>query len=65
MSAVGRGVEELRIHTRGNAYRVVYIARMPDAVFVLHAFEKNTQATTLADIRLAKARLQLITGVRS
>jgi phage-related protein len=63
MPSVGRGVEELRVRDdRSNAYRVIYIARLRDAVFVLHAFEKKTQATSLADIRLAKARLQLILG---
>ena len=49
---------------QSNAYRVIYIARLEDAVFVLHVFEKKTQAMSKSDIELAKARLQLLTGGR-
>ncbi|HFF3664184.1 type II toxin-antitoxin system RelE/ParE family toxin [Legionella pneumophila] len=37
-------------------YRVIYTARLADAVYVLHAFQKKTQATAKRDIDLAKAR---------
>lgn len=57
MPAVGSGVEEIRIHAE-NEYRVIYIARFEDAVYVLHCFVKKTQKTSAPDILLAKARLK-------
>ncbi|NJM46691.1 MAG: type II toxin-antitoxin system RelE/ParE family toxin [Alkalinema sp. RU_4_3] len=44
MSIVGSGVEEIRIRADG-AYRVFYIARFEEAVYVLHCFQKKTQRT--------------------
>ena len=44
MSVIGR-VEEIRINT-GKAYRIFYVARFAEAVYVLHAFNKKTQKTT-------------------
>ena len=37
-------------------YRVVYTARLSEAVYVLHAFQKKTQATSKRDVELAKQR---------
>lgn len=60
MPSIGQGVEELRVRDDTGAYRVVYTARLSDAVYVLHAFQKKTRATPKRDIDLAKARfLQL------
>lgn len=56
MRTVGRGVEELRVRDASGAYRVIYIARLKDGVYVLHAFEKATGKTSKADIGLAQAR---------
>lgn len=56
MPAVGKGVEELRIWDESGTYRVIYIARMRDAVYVLHAFQKKTQVTSKRDIDIAKTR---------
>lgn len=57
MAAVGKGVEELRVRDASGAYRVIYIARLKDGVYVLHAFKKTTQRTSKAEIELAQARL--------
>lgn len=57
MPGIGRGVEEIRVQDNSGIYRVVYTARLADAVYVLHAFQKKTQATTRRDIDLARARL--------
>ncbi len=54
MPTIGRGVEEIRVWDEHGTYRVIYTARMADAVYVLHAFEKRTQATSRHDIELAK-----------
>ena len=56
MPAVGPGVEEIRVRDSTGAYRVIYTARIADAVYVLHAFRKQSQATSKQDIELAAAR---------
>ena len=56
MKTIGPGVSEIRIHT-GLEHRVCYVARFPEAVYVLHAFEKRTRQTPQADIDLARRRL--------
>jgi len=61
MSSVGRGVEELRIWDDSGTFRVIYTARRPEAVYVLHAFQKKTQATSQRDIELARKRYAELT----
>ena len=61
MTIVGRGVRELRIHQEGQ-YRVIYVAKIDDAVHVLHAFQKKTQKTRKQDVEIARRRLKEITG---
>ncbi len=53
---IGPGVEELRIRDEGGIYRVIYVARFADAVYVLHAFQKKTQKTAQPDIEIARNR---------
>lgn len=53
MQTIAQGVREIRIHTKGQ-YRVIYIAKFTDAIYVLHAFEKKTQKTKQQDIEAAK-----------
>ena len=65
MPTIGKGVEEIRVAEESGAYRVIYLARRREAVYVLHAFHKKTQATPKHDIDTAKRRLaQLSGGVR-
>jgi phage-related protein len=49
------------IHQEGQ-YRVIYVAKINDAVHVLHAFRKKTQKTRKQDVEIAKRRLQKIIG---
>jgi phage-related protein len=58
---VGKGAYELRVHVQGE-WRVIYVARIAEAVFVLHAFQKKTQKTRKEDIDLAARRLRQILG---
>ncbi|MBB3105173.1 phage-related protein [Azomonas macrocytogenes] len=58
MRTVGSGVREIRLREASGAFRVIYLATLPDAVYVLHCFQKKTQATSKADIDLAAARLR-------
>lgn len=64
MPSIGRGVEEIRVRDDSGAYRVIYTARLADAVYVLHAFQKKTQATSQRDLDLAKKRFQQLEGKR-
>jgi phage-related protein len=58
MTTVGAGVREIRIREAAGAFRVIYLATLPDRVLVLHAFQKKAQATSERDIQLAAARLK-------
>jgi len=55
MLSVGAGAYEIRIHVLGE-WRVIYVAKFADAVYVLHAFQKKTQQTRKEDIELAATR---------
>ena len=61
MTTVGSGCREIRVRTGAGAYRVIYVATVGDAVYVLHCFEKKTQRTAKADIDLAKRRYREVT----
>ena len=63
MKTIGAGVKEIRIK-EGNQYRVIYIAKHEEAVYVLHAFEKKTQRTAQKDIDSAKAALKALNAQR-
>ena len=56
MPSVGKGVEEIRVTDESGSYRVIYLARRAEAVYVLHAFQKKTQATSRRDIEIARKR---------
>ncbi len=63
MPTIGKGVEEIRIWT-GETYRIFYVARFEEAVYVLHAFPKKTQKTSKRDIELGQKRYQEIVQFR-
>jgi phage-related protein len=63
MPSIGKGAEEIRIWT-GDTYRVFYVARFPEAVYILHAFGKKTQKTSKKDIELGKKRYQQMMKLR-
>jgi phage-related protein len=56
MRSVGAGVVEIRLHEEGE-YRVLYVAKFAEAIYVLHAFPKKTRQTRLADIEMARRNL--------
>jgi len=59
MPTVGAGAYEVRIKV-GGQWRVIYVAKHAEAVYVLHCFQKTTQKTAQADIELAAKRYKLI-----
>lgn len=56
MNAVGAGVREIRIRDVSGAFRVLYVAKFAETVYVLHCFQKKTQATGKSDLDLAAKR---------
>ena len=56
MPRIERGVREIRIH-HGGEYRIIYVTKYSNAIYVLHAFTKKTQKTRKQDLELARQRL--------
>jgi phage-related protein len=56
MPTVGKGAEELRIWTQDGTFRVLYVARFVDVVYVLHAFQKRERSTPRSALELARQR---------
>jgi phage-related protein len=60
--AIGKGVEEIRLADEHGAYRVIYLARRTEAVYVLHAFQKKRRATAKRDLDMARKRYAQLMG---
>jgi len=56
MPTIGSGACEIRVRDEAGAFRVIYVAKFEDAVYVLHSFQKKTRQTSRADLKLARAR---------
>jgi phage-related protein len=52
-------VREVRVHT-GDEFRVFYVVRTGNALYVLHAFQKKTHKTSQKDIALGQLRFKQI-----
>lgn len=63
MPAIGKGVEEIRIWT-GDAYRIFYVSKFEEAVYVLCVFQKKTQKTSKQDIKLGQQRFRKMVQFR-
>jgi phage-related protein len=59
MNVVGTGAREIRIQVLGE-WRVLYVAKFADAVYVLHTFQKKSRKTRREDIELARQRYQRV-----
>ena len=56
MNTVGKGVKEIRIRDAAGAFRLIYVAKLADALYVLHCFQKKSQKTSKTDLDLATKR---------
>ena len=63
MGSVGGGVTEIRVWI-GGAYRLIYVAKFDEAVYVLHAFQKKSRKTSRLDIELARLRFRRLVRER-
>jgi phage-related protein len=61
---VGAGTREIRIKEEQGVFRVMYVAKFVEAVYVLHCFHKKTQATSRHDKEIAEARYRAAANVR-
>lgn len=64
MITIGPGVAEIRIHTE-NEYRVIYIAKFEEAIYVLHGFAKKSQQAPKRDLDLAAKRYKELQNERA
>ena len=59
-STVGPGVSEIRVSDTQGAFRVLYVAKFEQAIYVLHCFRKKTEKTSARDIELARTRYKAL-----
>lgn len=57
---VGAGVKEIRVKDSQGIYRVMYVAKFEEAVYVLHCFQKKTEATSKSDKHIAETRYRAV-----
>ena len=56
LNTIGKGIREIRIRDEVGAFRVIYVAKFADTIYVLHCFQKKTQATSKQDLELTTKR---------
>jgi phage-related protein len=61
---VGAGTREVRISDAKGIFRVMYVAKFEEAIYVLHCFQKKTQATSKQDKDIATARFRAVVNTR-
>ena len=59
LSIVGSGASEIRVRDEAGVFRLIYVAKFEDAVYVLHAFQKKTQKISHADLEMARERYRI------
>lgn len=61
---VGAGTREIRIRDANGIFRVMYVAKFEEAVYVLHCFQKKTQATSKQDKDITTVRYRAVVNMR-
>ena len=61
---MGAGTKEIRIKDAHGIYRVMFVAKFEEAVYVLHCFQKKTQATSQQDKAIVEARYRAVVKSR-
>lgn len=66
MPSIGMGVNEIKLQDENKSqYRLIYVAKFEEAIYVIHVITKKTsQKTSTRDIDLAKKRLAEIIEFR-
>ena len=61
---VGTGTKEIIINLDDGWFRVMYVAKFPEAVYVLHCFKKKTNTTSRQDKEIAIVRYKAVVNMR-
>ena len=61
---IGAGTREIRIRDAGGMFRVMYVVKFEEAVYVLHCFQKKTQTTSKRDKDIATVRYRAVVNAR-
>lgn len=64
MTDIGDAVYELREQADKRAFRLAYIARFEEAIYVLHVFEKKTAKTAPKDKAVIEQRFKALVEAR-
>jgi phage-related protein len=57
---VGAGAKEIRIKDKDGTFRVMYVAKFEEAIYVMHCFQKKSRATSMKDRRIAGDRYRAV-----
>ena len=60
MSSVGAGVVEIKVEVAKRAFRLMYVAKFAEGIYVLHTFEKKSRKTSALDLAVTRARYALV-----
>ncbi len=60
----GAGTKEIRVKDASGIYRVMYVAKFEEAIYVLHCFQKKTRVTSKQDKTIAEARFRAVVNAR-
>ena len=63
-SSIGAGVREIRIKDDNGAFRVMYVTKFNNAIYVLHCFQKKTQSTSNHDKQVAAERYRAVVNAQ-
>lgn len=64
LGEIGAGVREMRIRDHAGAFRVLYVAKFDEAVYVLHCFHKKAQQTSRRDKEIGEVRYRAVARAR-
>lgn len=60
----GSGVIEIRLDEAAGTFRVVYVAKFEEAIYVLHSFQKKSQKTSKNDVKIITTRYKDVVNER-
>ena len=60
LPSIAKGLHEMRLSGRQGEFRVFYIIRIGDAIYVLHVTHKKTRKTEKSTIETLKARIRSV-----
>jgi len=61
---LGAGVREVRLSEDSGVFRVMYVAKFAEAIYVLHCFQKKARTTSKPDKSITEARYRAVVAGR-